>query len=298
MSAGFPGISLSPSEDSEPFLFRLSVTGDERFAVHTLSLAGCARGIGTLPEIVAVGGVRSGRLSLTYGRHEVDTTQPYLRLPGASEMRMENARLDLVTLDPAAFREAAAPYLGSDAVLPLDASTSARVTTAPRTRALGTAWRTASRRVLAAAADEAAFSSPLVRDGLFDMTVRAIVGTFPVGAPAPPEKDLATPQAVARATAFIDSHVAEHVSLADIAAAARLSVRGVQYAFQRHLGVTPLAYLRDRRLDAARVELIASDPAVTSVTVVARTWGFAHLSRFAQSYLDRFGEYPSATLRA
>jgi AraC-like DNA-binding protein len=295
MSAGFPSISLSPSDDPRPFGFSLSVAGDERFAVHSLSLSGCARGVGTLPEIIAVGGVRSGRFGLSYGRHEVDTAQPYLRLPGASEMRMEDARLELVTFDPVAFREAAASYLGTDS-LPLDGWTPP--STAPRSQALGTAWRTASGRMFAAAADGEGFSSALVRDRLFDMAVRAVLGTFPLGEPAAPHGELTTSQAVARATAYIDARVAEHVTLPDIAEAARLSVRGVQYAFRRHLGVTPLAYLRDRRLDAARVELIASDPAVTSVAAVARAWGFAHLSRFAQAYRERFGEYPSSTIRS
>ena len=295
MSAGFPSISLSSSDDPRPFRFSLSIAGDERFAVHSLALSGRARGVGTLPEVVAVGGVRSGRLALAYGRQEVDTTHPYLRLPGASEMRMEDAQLELVTFDPVAFRDAAAGYLGTD-VDQLGGWTPP--STAPRSRALGTAWRTASDRMFAAAADEQGFSSALVRDRLFDMAVRAVLCTFPLGEPSAPHGELATPQAVARATAYIDAHVAEHVTLADIAGAARLSVRGVQHAFRRDLGITPLAYLRDRRLDAARVELIASDPATTSVAAVARTWGFAHLSRFAQAYRERFGEYPSATIRS
>jgi AraC-like DNA-binding protein len=296
LSAGFPGIALSSSDDARPFRFRLSVAGDERFAVHSLALSGCAHGVGTVPEIVAIGGVLSGRFGLTYGRHEVDTTQPYLRLPGASEMRMEDARLALVTFDPAAFRDAAAGYVGTD-VVPVG-STPSRMATAPRTRALGTAWSAASGRMLAAADDDEGFASALVRDRLFDMAVRAVLGAFPLGETATPHGEITSSHAVARAIAYIDACVAEHVTLPDIAEAARLSVRGVQYAFQRHLGVTPLSYLRDRRLDACRVELIASDPAVTSVAAVARRWGFAHLSRFAQAYRERFGEYPSVTIRS
>lgn len=294
MCSVFGGISLDSSDDGRPFGFRYFVAGDARLSVHVLSLTGSARATGSVPEIVAVGGVRSGRFGLRYGRHEVDTSLPYLRPPGESEMRMEDACLQLVALDPSAFTEAARRY-GADGLPSIGARANV---TGPRSRALGAAWRTASDRVVATTSDEAAFSSDLVRDQLFDRTVRALLGAFPLGDQHKPDGGASTSQAVARATAYIDDHIGQHVSLPDIADAARLSVRGVQYAFRRHLGMTPLAYLRDRRLDAARVDLIASDPAVVSVGDVARTWGFAHLSRFAQSYRDRFGEYPSATIRA
>ncbi|WP_158261987.1 helix-turn-helix transcriptional regulator [Labedella gwakjiensis] len=294
MRSVFGGISLDSSDDGRPFGFRYLVVGDARLSVHALSLTGSARATGSVPEIVAVGRVRNGRFGLRYGRHEVDTTQPYLRPPGESEMRMEGACLELVSLDRAAFGDAALRY-GVDGLSSIGARASL---TGPRSRALGAAWRSASDRVMAITSDAAAFSSDLVRDQLFDRTVRAILGAFPLGDLHETDEGASTPQAVARATAYIDDHIREHVSLPDIADAARLSARGVQYAFRRHLGMTPLAYLRDRRLDAARIDLIASDPAVVSVGDVARTWGFAHLSRFAQAYRDRFGEYPSATIRA
>lgn len=295
--AVFPGISLGPDDDGGSFRFRHAVAGDGRLAVHSLELSGPARGSGTVPELVAVGRVHSGRFDLSYGRHEVDTTLPYLRPPGESEMRMHDASLELVTLDPSAFLLAAQRYEGSDRVVPIGSRAGA---TGPRNRAFGAAWRSAADRILATAADESAFASELVRDRLFDMTVRVILGAFPLGegdgsadAGLRPE-----PQAVSRAARYIDDHVAEHIALADIAEAARLSVRGVQYAFQRHYGVTPLTYLRERRLDAVRLALVASDPAAVSVADVARVWGFAHLSRFAQAYRDRFGEYPSHTIRS
>ena len=296
MRGVFPGVSLGAPEDDSPFRLNLSVAGDERFSVISLAVSGTAKGIGSVPEIVAVGAVRGGRFGLSYGRNEVDTSLPYLRRPGDSVMRMDDARVELVVLDPSTFQRIASRHLGSDRPVALGGGLTP---TGPRSRALGAAWRTVSSRLAVTAADADAFSSALVRDQLVDMTVRAALAAFPVvGESSIVEGERSAPLAVARAAAYIDEHVDEHVSLADIASAARLSVRGVQYAFRRHLGVTPLAYLRDRRLDAARIELIAADPSVVSVAEVARTWGFAHLSRFAQSYRDRFGEYPSETIRA
>ncbi|OOB89929.1 helix-turn-helix domain-containing protein [Rathayibacter sp. VKM Ac-2630] len=81
-----------------------------------------------------------------------------------------------------------------------------------------------------------------------------------------------------------------------MAVVAGLSVRGLQSAFQRVLGVRPIAYIRSVRLDAAHAELAAADPREASVTAIAHAWGFGNPGRFSSAYLARFGEYPSATL--
>ena len=73
--------------------------------------------------------------------------------------------------------------------------------------------------------------------------------------------------------------------------------RSLQRAFRRVLGRSPLRYLKDCRLDAARRDLVSADPAALSVTEVAYRYGFAHLSRFAETYRAEFGERPSETLR-
>jgi len=53
---------------------------------------------------------------------------------------------------------------------------------------------------------------------------------------------------VRRATAFIEQHAHTDINMADIAAAANVSIRAVQCAFRRHLNTTPMAYLRAVRL--------------------------------------------------
>lgn len=91
----------------------------------------------------------------------------------------------------------------------------------------------------------------------------------------------------------IDQHAGEPLTDADIAAAARLSPRGLQSAFQRDLDTSPLAYLRRIGLDGARHALLAADPtAGATVADTARRWGFAHLGRSSTAYRDMFGEYP------
>jgi AraC-like DNA-binding protein len=105
-------------------------------------------------------------------------------------------------------------------------------------------------------------------------------------------------RAIRAAKSYIEQHLAEPLTIGDIAAAAGVSERTLQAAFQSDLSITPMAYLRGRRLDRTRAEL--ADAAArdrTSVTEVAERWGFGHLGRFAAEYKARFGESPSQTLR-
>jgi transcriptional regulator GlxA family with amidase domain len=108
---------------------------------------------------------------------------------------------------------------------------------------------------------------------------------------------VAGPRSLRRALAFIDDHAGEPITLAEIAAAAGLSPRGLQDAFRRRLGSTPMAELQRVRLAGAHDELEREDPASARVEEIARRWGFAHPSRFAAVYRRQYGELPSQTLR-
>jgi AraC-like DNA-binding protein len=107
------------------------------------------------------------------------------------------------------------------------------------------------------------------------------------------------PQPLRRALAFIDEHAGDPITLDEIATAARLSPRGVQAAFRRHLDTTPLAHLRTVRMERAHRDLQGAEPGDgVSVAALAAKWGFTHLGRFAVDYRRRFGTYPSQTLRS
>ena len=112
-----------------------------------------------------------------------------------------------------------------------------------------------------------------------------------------PGERSAAPSAVARrARLYVDEHLHEPITVHDIAVAARLSVRGLQYAFDRAYGEPPMTYLRSARLSATRRDLLAADPEYDSVGDIARRWGFAHLGRFSSTYRDTYGESPRVTL--
>ncbi len=87
-------------------------------------------------------------------------------------------------------------------------------------------------------------------------------------------------------------------SVGEIAAAAGVGVRSLEEGFRRHLGLSPLAYLRERRLDRVRDDLLTATPMETTVAEIAYRWGFSHLGRLAAAYRGQFGENPSDTLRA
>lgn len=104
--------------------------------------------------------------------------------------------------------------------------------------------------------------------------------------------------AVRRAIEFIEVHLAEPITLSDIASYVRMSPRSIQAGFREDLDTTPIAFIRERRLDAARQALLEAIPGDgVTVTGVASRWGFTHLGNFSIVYRQRFGESPSQTLR-
>ena len=108
----------------------------------------------------------------------------------------------------------------------------------------------------------------------------------------------AQPQTLRRAIVFIHENAHRDIGLSDIAAAINVTPRSVQYMFRRHLGTTPLEYLRRVRLDRAHRDLQAADPAVDTVMAIAGRWQFGHPGRFSIAYKEAFGTPPSRTLRA
>ena len=105
------------------------------------------------------------------------------------------------------------------------------------------------------------------------------------------------PPLLERAITFIHDHAHREIALSDIAAAVNVTPRTVQYTFRRHLGTTPLDYLRRVRLDRVHRELEAADPSIDTVTAIAGRWGFSHPGRFSGVYKQAFGRPPSRTLR-
>ncbi len=96
---------------------------------------------------------------------------------------------------------------------------------------------------------------------------------------------------------YIEAHLAAPLRLADVAAAAGVSVRTLQHTFKHQLGTTPLGFIIEMRLQRVHADLTSPTNAELSVADVARRWGFAHVSDFTQRYRRRFGCTPTETRR-
>jgi AraC family ethanolamine operon transcriptional activator len=101
---------------------------------------------------------------------------------------------------------------------------------------------------------------------------------------------------VRRADEYLRAHLGEPLSLLDLCLELRVSERTLHYAFQEVRGLSPMAYFRVVRLNAARQELKAAAADRATVHEVAQRWGFWHTGEFAAAYRRLFGELPSQTL--
>lgn len=93
------------------------------------------------------------------------------------------------------------------------------------------------------------------------------------------------------------THTGKRVSVTELCEAADVSERTLQYAFQKVMGMTPVAYLTRLRLHRVRQTLRKSTDGTTTVSAAALRWGFWHFSDFSRMYKICFGESPSTTLK-
>jgi AraC-like DNA-binding protein len=170
----------------------------------------------------------------------------------------------------------------------------------PASAADRTRWTHTSDYIDTLLANPAAAASPLLIGSAARLLAAIALTVFPNSwdtDTAARDRTDASTATLRRAIAFIDEHAARDISIADVAAAAHVTIRAVQIAFRRHYGTTPAGYLRRVRLERARQDLLAADPARESVTAVAHRWGFASPGQFAAAYRQAYGVTPDQTLR-
>lgn len=142
---------------------------------------------------------------------------------------------------------------------------------------------------------------PLVAAQMTELVAATALATFPNATMTSsylPGEGAVAPAVVRRAVAFVDGCASLPITVTDIARAAGVGPRALQLAFARHLGTTPMAYVRRVRLECAHRELQAGDPAAgDTVAAIAARWGFARTDRFAAAYRAVYGVPPSQTLR-
>jgi AraC-like DNA-binding protein len=104
----------------------------------------------------------------------------------------------------------------------------------------------------------------------------------------------AIPKQVFVAKSLIDDHAATPITLADLARASGLSRFQVLRGFVRATGLTPHAYLVQRRIDRAR-RLIAHG---SSLAEAAAGGGFADQSHMTRVFVRKYGVTPRAYAEA
>jgi AraC-like DNA-binding protein len=168
---------------------------------------------------------------------------------------------------------------------------------APRSSALGVHWTDTFDHMRRSMQSVSGPEHPLIDAELRRHALRTTLTVFSTSlldAGHRPAQTRAAPTTVRRAISFIDEHATDPITVEDVATAVHISTRGLQYAFRRATGLTPMAYLRRVRLTGAHHDLRSPDGG--NVAEIARRWGFPHLSRFASYYRDAYGRNPSETL--
>lgn len=133
---------------------------------------------------------------------------------------------------------------------------------------------------------------------LGESILRLVFVNFPHGLSNRPLRHQmdATSRQIMRAIDFMRANLHQPLTLSEVAEATGISVRSLQYGFRRFRNITPLAYLREIRLEAAQAEL-SSPLNILSIKDVALKWGFTHMGHFAARYREAYGEMPSETAR-
>lgn len=102
------------------------------------------------------------------------------------------------------------------------------------------------------------------------------------------------PYLVQRAIDFMGHHLRDALRLEQIAAASDTSVSQLCLHFRETVGMTPTAYYRRLRLEAARNELLQPE---ISVTQAAMDFGFSSSQHFSMVFRKEFGTTPQAWKR-
>jgi len=97
---------------------------------------------------------------------------------------------------------------------------------------------------------------------------------------------------VDKALEHIDANLGDNIRVVDLCQISGVSLSTLERGFRRELQMTPIAYIRARRLDAVRRALIQGDPN-TPIAQLAHDYGISHMGRFSADYRRQFGVLPS-----
>ncbi|NET42857.1 AraC family transcriptional regulator [Okeania sp. SIO2B3] len=101
---------------------------------------------------------------------------------------------------------------------------------------------------------------------------------------------------IAKAETEMLGHLKKPLTLKQLAQNLKCSSCALSFGFKDLFGLSPMRYLKVRRLNAVRQRLKASEPESCTIAILASQFGFYSASHFARDYKAMFGELPSETL--
>lgn len=291
LASAYAGIEWRADTTDVPFGFRYTAAGDATMTLRSVLFDGRLEGVMTPSDDVVVQWITRGRGTLGEGddRIEMEAGRPQLWPQQGAAFSFSDYDQRIVQIDRRALAEIAAERGHAAIDLRLDH------TVRPGDRAVQT-WRNTVQLISHTVLDQHA--SPLLQTEMSRLGAVTLLELYPIATATLPAELLIPGNAhLRRAVEYLHAHAHLPITTTDLAQVASLSLRALQQAFQRTLGVSPNAYLRRVRLDRVRDELRVGDPSKVNIIDVARHWGFAHAGRFSAAYLQQHGEYPRETLR-
>ncbi|WP_420367018.1 helix-turn-helix domain-containing protein [Curtobacterium sp. L1-20] len=288
----YAGRAWYSSHLDDEYWYKYVAVGDDQLSIRRSQMHGYLRGDVAVEGEVVVQWIDAGEARVDVGRNEV-RMQPGVPTLFPIEQRFDMEYQDwdqrLVHLDRALVLDVAAEHYLADGTLSFDRSRTPSPTAV-------TQWRGSVGAAMQALRSDGV-NSLAWQEAQRDVA-RSLFALYRYqGEPVPTGYGAPRNFRLRAAVDHIHAHAAEALTVSEIAGAAGFSVRGLQEAFQRTLGRSPMMYLREVRLRRAREDLLRADYSTTSVATLASRWGFTHFGRFSSEYLRRFGEYPRQTLR-
>ena len=112
-----------------------------------------------------------------------------------------------------------------------------------------------------------------------------------------PEKESSQHKLTDAAESFMRDRLDTPITLTELCQELKIGQRSLYYAFQEYFGLPPMQYLKILRLHGVRRALKSAAPQSSTVTKIAKAYGFWHMGQFSTDYRKMFGESPSTTLR-
>lgn len=277
-------------EGEQPFLFRQAVRGDERLNFAEYRISSKLDLAVELDDVLCIGRRSAGHYEASSNGQRVDPSGYFLLRPGEAQSVSVGLRMTTINLHGDALAEFISGEKRAGSRLRLDQL-------APVSPARAALLEETARYVQVAFTDRDALHNELIRHSAVDLLLASAAATFGITVEGDDSSLGAGPATLRRAVSFIQDNAHLPIGVLEIAAAARLTPRGIQNLFHRELGVTPTGYLRRVRLDGAHAYLLAADPTTASVAEIAKAWGFTHPARFAAYYRAEYGVNPHVTLR-